>query len=105
MNLVACNSVVHHGTPQSIEDYFQESGRVGRSGDHAKSLIFWKPGDFPLKVEPITRGKEMLEVRRYLDNKPECRRKWLLDYFDQTCAKRSENPSTCCDVCEHVALH
>ena len=106
VNLVDCNHVIHYGAPQSIEDYFQESGRVGRSGDRAKSSIFWKPGDCPLKVEPITaRDKEMLEVRMYLENKTECRRKWLLDYFDQACAKRSENPSTCCDICEHVALH
>ena len=69
VNLVDCNNVIHYGAPQSIEDYFQESGRVGRSGDHAKSNIFWKPGDCPLKVEPITlRDKEMLEVRRYLEN-------------------------------------
>ena len=107
VSLVDCNYVIHYGAPKSIEDYFQESGRVGRSGGHAKSSIFWKPGDCPLKVEPKTiRDKEMLEVRRYfLENKTECRQKWLLDYFDQSCAKPSENPSTCCDVGEYVALH
>ena len=40
MNLVDCNNVIHYGAPQSIEDYFQESGRVGRSGDHANRMHF-----------------------------------------------------------------
>lgn len=105
VNLIDTNIVIHYGAPQSIDDYFQESGRGGQSGDQARSTIYWKPRDCPLKVNPISvRDKEVVAVRRYLENTSECRRKWLLGYFDPTCAKPGENPSTCCDVCLNVPL-
>ena len=37
------------GAPRSIEDYFQECGRAGRSGDLAKSVIYWIPVEAPLR--------------------------------------------------------
>ena len=99
VNLIDTITVIHYGAPQSIDDYFQESGR-GQSGDQARSTIYWKPRDCPLKVDPFSvRDKEVVAVRRYLENTSECRRKWLLDYFEPTCAKAGESPSTCCDVC------
>ena len=100
MNLRDVNTVYHYGAPQSIDDYFQESGRGGRSGDAARSVVFWKASDCPVKKDlTSTRDAEVIAVRRYLENDSICRRKWLLDYFDLTCAKPGANPSTCCDVC------
>ena len=100
VNLVDCNTVVHYGAPHSTDGYFQESGRVGQSGHRAQSTVFWKPRDCPSKADPSTvRDKEMVAVRQYLDNTSECCQKWLLNYFDQTCAKHGENPSICCDIC------
>ena len=49
VNLKDINNVVHYGAPSSIEDYFQESGRGGRSGAPARSLIYWKPIHCPVK--------------------------------------------------------
>ena len=40
INLKDINTVVHYGSPSSIEDYFQESGRGGRSGDSARSIVY-----------------------------------------------------------------
>ena len=63
-------SFIHYGAPQSIHDYFQESGRGGRSGDPAKSIVFWKPKDCPMRKElTIIRNHEVANVRRYLENK------------------------------------
>ena len=40
MDLQGVNTIIHYGAPCSIEDYFQESGRGGRSGDGAaKSIV------------------------------------------------------------------
>ncbi len=45
VNFVGLNRTIHYGAPTAIENYFQESGRAGRSGAIAKSTIFWKPVD------------------------------------------------------------
>ena len=45
INLQNINTVIHYRAPQSLEDYFQESGRAGRSGGDAVSTIYWKPVD------------------------------------------------------------
>lgn len=50
INLQGVNQIIHYGTPQSLEDYFQKNGRGGRrSGDRATSVIYWKPADCPVK--------------------------------------------------------
>ena len=42
---------------------------------------------------------ELNEVRQYLQNSSECRRKWILEYFDPWSAKPGDDPKVCCDVC------
>lgn len=42
INLRDVNVILHYGAPQSIKDYFQESGRGGRSGEHAHSVVYWR---------------------------------------------------------------
>ena len=42
INLQDVNTVVHYGAPRSLEEYFQESGRGGRSGCSARSVVYWK---------------------------------------------------------------
>ena len=82
VNLRDVNTVIHYGAPLSIDDYFQESGRAGRSGGEAKSIVYWKPIDCPVRREPTnTRDHEAIAVRSYLENATVCRRKWLLDYL------------------------
>ena len=101
INLRDINVVIHYGSPQSLEDYFQESGRGGRSGDNAVSTIFWKPIDCLVKKQPITlRDHELITVRRYLTNMTGCRRKWLLEYFD---TQISTDVPHCCDICSNFA--
>ncbi len=51
VDFVGLNSIIHYGAPSSIENYFQESGRAGRSRDPAKSVIYWKPSDAPLQKD------------------------------------------------------
>ena len=97
INLQDVNTILHYGAPQCIEDYFQESGRGGRSGGDAVSTIYWKPGDCPVKKEPVTlRDHELIRIRRYVENITVCRRRWLLDYFD---VRLETAASRCCDNC------
>ena len=100
IDLQGVNTIIHYGAPGSIEDYFQQSGRGGRSGAAARSIVYWKPADCPFRRNPSTlHHREVNDVRRYLENTAECRRKWLLQYFDSDEVKPKEDPSTCCDIC------
>ena len=101
------NLVVHYGAPNSIDDYFQESGRGGRSGDNARSVIFWKPSDCPIRKEPQSiRDRELIDIRKYLENSTICRRKWLLEFFDSCSAKPGDDELLCCDICTNsVNIH
>ena len=94
------NTVVHYGAPRSLEDYFQESGRGGRSGCSACSVVYWKPRDCPIKQNPsTTRDQEVIDVRRYLENSSDCRRKVLLKHFYVSFATPGSECHQCCDVC------
>ena len=88
--------------PTCIDDYFQESGRGGRSGEQAKSTVFWKPADAPLRKDQTIPGNvELATIRRYLENTSECRRVQLLRYFNPVLIKtlHHRDPLLCCDVC------
>jgi len=88
VNLCDANTIIHYGAPHSIDDYFQESGRGGRSGGDAHSIVYWKPIDCPIRKDLVTtRDKEVADVRRYFANTDICLRFWLLEYFDRKCAR------------------
>ncbi len=97
------NTTIHYGAPQSLDDYFKESGRAGRSGDYARSTVYWKPADCPLRKQLLsTCDHEEASDRMYLENATVCRRKWLLDHFDPLCVKPGCDPNMCCDVCANL---
>ena len=82
MNMKDVNTVWHYGAPSSLDDYLQDSGRGGCSGEQAKSIIFWKPADAPLQKDFSINNAEIAAVRHYLENTSECRRLQLLHYYD-----------------------
>ena len=100
IDLKNVNTIVHYGAPRSLEDYFQESGRGGRSGEPAKSIVYWKPKDCPMRKNLAkVHDQETAAVRSYLENCSECRGYQLLKYFDPMLAKVGMDSSSCCDVC------
>lgn len=102
IDLQDVNTIIHYGAPRSLEDYFQESSRGGRSGSSVLSVAYWKSRDCPVKTKPsTTHDHELIDVRRYLENTTECRRKVLLRYFDLSFAT-SGKQGECCDICSTV---
>lgn len=101
IDLQDINLVVHYGAPSSLEDYFQESGRGGRSGAEATSTVYWKPVDCPVCKEPKTlRDHELIDVRRYMENTTDCRRSILLEHFG---VQFDAKVTRCCDNCSNTS--
>jgi ATP-dependent DNA helicase RecQ len=96
--------VVHMDLPKNIEGYYQETGRAGRDGLDSEALLFYSYAD-------VTKMKKFVEVEGnteqteiYLKKLNQmadygdlitCRRKYLLNYFDEAATNYCGN----CDVC------
>ena len=105
VDFAALNTTVHYGAPRSIEDYFQESGRAGRSGQQATSTIFWSPADVPVRKDlSKPQSAELAKMRSYLDNVSDCRRCTLLSHFDSALVSviSDRDRLTCCDNCNRA---
>src|SRR5204862_7971280 len=85
--------VVHMDLPKNIESYYQETGRSGRDGLDSEALLFYSYADVSkLKrfVEVNSNPEQTAIYLKKLDqmadygNLGSCRRKYLLNYFDES---------------------
>jgi len=96
--------ILHGDLPKSLEGYYQETGRAGRDGEPADTLLLWGAQDIAIirrhienmQVEHEHHAAEerLRQVLRYVESGV-CRRTTLLSHFDE------QHPGSCggCDVC------
>ena len=84
--------VFHYDLPRSLENFYQESGRAGRDGEAAKSILFFSFGDLK-KIDFLIKQKEdeseqriaQQQLRQVVDyaEGTDCRRTIILRYFGE----------------------
>ncbi len=97
MNCPDIHQVIHWGLPQDAETYVQESGRAGRDGKQAISLIIKQPCDLHRRFT----SEQMIE---YCQNKSVCRRSILYHDFlpSETCLLPTEFIACICCDCHYI---
>lgn len=64
VNFADLNRIIHYGAPRSLDNYLQECGRAGRSGDQAYSTIYWCPRDAPMYKDLSDQYKQEITLSK-----------------------------------------
>ncbi len=102
--------IVHQELPKTLEAYYQQTGRAGRDGLPSDCVMFYSYGDKIKQdffIDQIYDQAERQNAQSKLAQVIEyctlhtCRRRYLLDYFDDESPANDDEAQNCagCDIC------
>lgn len=108
--------VIHYGLSLSVEAYYQQTGRAGRDGLQAHCVLLWSRSDittcYSLASGSSAEGAGQAVQARiqamvgYAQGEghggDECRRRYLLRYFQENEEDIGPCTGPCCDICEQA---
>ncbi len=97
--------VVHHDLPGSLEAFYQETGRAGRDGLPAETLLLYGMQDLVMRRQMIAQSAAPEDIKRVERTKLDallgvcetsaCRRQAILAHFGEVMAQPCGNCDTC----------
>lgn len=89
--------VIHYSLTESLELYYQETGRAGRDEVISDCILYYKYEDKG-KLESLTnsRTQDIHKILEYCETVNMCRRKIILDYFGE-----DFDPHQCGKMCDN----
>ena len=112
--------VIHHGMPPNMERYYQEAGRAGRDGEKSYCVLLHSGVDNSIHYFFINNSRQNMQkqsnswsevqalinhryerleqMQKYVQSKA-CRRKRILQYFDDPAVTDLQKNCHGCDIC------
>ena len=90
----AVRKVIHFGSPVSIEQYLQETGRAGRDGQQSEAVLYYNATDIRRN-----RKGQTTAMTKYCISEKACLRQLLMQYLNYP-VPENRQLCQCCQVCK-----
>lgn len=100
-----CRFVIHHSLSKSLENFYQESGRAGRDGLPAYSILYFRYADVfrqsSLVFTEATGLQNLYSIVSYCIDQASCKRSLVAKHFNDLFWNRNGKCNKMCDYCKN----